>query len=107
MKTQLSDTKTGGQCGKGGDRHEYRFGIRQVKLDALHHFGKGQITRSIVGDDMYQHRSPLRALYGFICQSVQVAASILWSPVIWKIPSCHLILRASVGSRVRFARSAP
>jgi len=58
IKTQLSDTETGGHGGKGRDRHEYGFGIRQVKHNALHHFGKGQVTRSIVGDDVHQHDSP-------------------------------------------------
>ena len=29
-----------------------RFGIGQVDLDALHDFGKGQVTRSIVGNDV-------------------------------------------------------
>ena len=52
MQTQLRDTETGGHGAKGGNRHEYGFGIRQVKRNALHHFGKGQVTCSIVGNDV-------------------------------------------------------
>jgi hypothetical protein len=29
-----------------------------VELNALHDFGESQVTRSIVGDDVYQHGSP-------------------------------------------------
>lgn len=58
MKTQLSDTETGSQGAKGGNRHKYGFSISQMKLNALYHFGKDQVTRSVVGDDVYQHGSP-------------------------------------------------
>ena len=59
LSTQLGDTETCCHGGKGGTGTGTRFGIWQVELNALHHFGKGQVTRSIVGDDVYQPGSPL------------------------------------------------
>jgi hypothetical protein len=52
LKPQLRDTESSGYGGKGRHRHEHRFGIWQVHFETLHHFGKRQVTDTIVGDDM-------------------------------------------------------
>lgn len=58
MKTQLSDTGASCYSAKWWDRHEYRLGIWQVKFNALHYFGKSEVTRSVVSDDVHQHGLP-------------------------------------------------
>ena len=50
------------QCKMGGGRHEYGLGIRQVKFNALHYFGKSEVTRSIISDDVYQQRMTSRSI---------------------------------------------
>ncbi len=52
IQTQLRNAKSGSERRKGRYRCQYRLSVRQIVLDALHYFSEGEITLTIIGNDV-------------------------------------------------------
>ena len=59
MQADLCDAKAGRDGGEGRHRCQYWFRIGQMDLDPLHDFGEGEVSHSVIGDDVHQHSGPL------------------------------------------------
>jgi hypothetical protein len=60
MQADLCDAKAGRDGGEGRHRRQYWFHVGQMDLDPLHDLGEGEVSHSVIGDDVHQHSGLLK-----------------------------------------------